>query len=285
MITVRYNGRIGNQLFQYSLGRIIAHKLGYALSCRSISGLPSTEVPIGGLTYEEPLEILTGQAIPLRSVLQDTRARAIILDGYFQRAEFFMPYREQIRNWVLGDEERKIDPRRVVIHIRRTDYLDHKWELPFHFYREALKAAGVSGRDIWICTDDSKDPFLRRFASYHPKIFQGDEIASFHFMRTAGCLILSRSSFSWWAAFLAEGQSAFGPQPKTGFWSKGDEREEGISLVDQNLFQCIEFDEMENPTLRELFYSRTNWFSSSLAAKLRRVSARVRANFFIPKRR
>jgi hypothetical protein len=49
MIEVRYKGQLGNNMFQYCLGRILAEELGFALQAGPISGFSNTEEKIGGL--------------------------------------------------------------------------------------------------------------------------------------------------------------------------------------------------------------------------------------------
>ena len=44
MIEVRYKGRLGNNLFQYCLGRILSEALGFALQANAIPGFPGTAV-------------------------------------------------------------------------------------------------------------------------------------------------------------------------------------------------------------------------------------------------
>ena len=42
MVTVKYLGRLGNNLFQYALGRIIAESLDYPLQASAIDGFDGT---------------------------------------------------------------------------------------------------------------------------------------------------------------------------------------------------------------------------------------------------
>ena len=42
MIDVKYNGGLGNNLFQYCFGRILAERLGYALAAPPIPGFAGT---------------------------------------------------------------------------------------------------------------------------------------------------------------------------------------------------------------------------------------------------
>ena len=63
MIEVRYQGRLGNHLFQYCFGRILAEKMGYKLKADPIPGFPATSVPVEGHDYSlspvPPLKVAT----------------------------------------------------------------------------------------------------------------------------------------------------------------------------------------------------------------------------------
>jgi hypothetical protein len=48
MIEVRYKGRLGNNMFQYCLGRILAEGLGFALKADPIPAFPSTAQYVDG---------------------------------------------------------------------------------------------------------------------------------------------------------------------------------------------------------------------------------------------
>ena len=43
MITVKYQGGLGNMLFQYCFGRMLATRLGYKLNASHINGFSSTK--------------------------------------------------------------------------------------------------------------------------------------------------------------------------------------------------------------------------------------------------
>jgi hypothetical protein len=85
MIEVRYKdkGQLGNNMFQYCLGRIPAEELGFALQAGPISGFPNTEEKIEGLSIQEPVQILTGQKIDWDEIRADRSHRRIVLDWLF----------------------------------------------------------------------------------------------------------------------------------------------------------------------------------------------------------
>jgi hypothetical protein len=55
MIEVRYKARLGNRMFQYCLGRILAEQLDFRLVAEPLSGFPNTRQKIEGLLVREPV--------------------------------------------------------------------------------------------------------------------------------------------------------------------------------------------------------------------------------------
>ena len=124
MIDVRYRDRLGNRMFQYCLGRSLAEELDFALQADALPGFPNTGQKIMGLSIEEPEQLLSGQKIDWDEVRADRSHRRIVLYGWFQRYEYYRPWRRKIRQWLTIDpvvQAPDIKPG-VVVHVRRTDY-------------------------------------------------------------------------------------------------------------------------------------------------------------------
>ena len=69
MVEVKYIGRLGNNLFQYCLGRIIAEGLGYKLKVDPIPGFPNTNKPVEGLDYSSyASQILTNTSSKFKTL-------------------------------------------------------------------------------------------------------------------------------------------------------------------------------------------------------------------------
>ena len=122
-------------MFQYCLGRILAEELDFALQADALPGFPNTRQKIEGLSLEEPEQLLSGQKIDWDEVWADRSHRRIVLDGWFQRYEYYRPWRREIRQWLAIDpavQAPEIKPG-VVVHVRRTDYVQMRWALPFSY--------------------------------------------------------------------------------------------------------------------------------------------------------
>jgi hypothetical protein len=248
---------MGNMMFQYCLGRILAEELGFGLLAEALPGFSNTSQKIDGLLVQDPVQVLTGQKIDLTQIRDDLSPRRIILDGWFQRYEYYRPWRRKIRKWL------KIDPAvrtpdikpGVVVHVRRGDYVQMGWALPYSYYHEAIETVLPNGGEVWIVTDDSHDPFFRKFAEWEPKYFQGSPLETMVFMSRSPQFVMSQSSFSWWPTFLGEVEKIVCPLPQFGLWSDVGEYP-GIDLIERDRFICLPCPKAYKATKLEAVYQR-----------------------------
>lgn len=271
MIEVRYQGRLGNNLFQYCLGRIIAEELGLGLRADPIPGFPNTAEHVGGLLVGGPEEILGGQKIDLAAVLADRRPRRIVLDGWFQCHQYYRPHREKIRRWLAFDSAIQIRQERpeVVVNVRRTDYVERGWALPYSFYESALERLLPQGGRTWIVTDDWRDPFFENFRRWRPRFFRGTAQEQMLFMTQATRLVMSQSTFSWWSTFLGDVAEVVCPVPSFGVWSPEGEGAD-TDLMETDRFICIGCRERYVPTPAESRHQAWRRFKRQVVFKLNR---------------
>jgi hypothetical protein len=216
MIEVRYMGRTGNNMFQYCLGRILAEELGFALQAGPISGFPNTEEKIEGLSIQDPVQILMGQQIERDEIRADPSHRRIVLNGFFQRYEYYRPWRHKIRQWLAFHPAVRMPDLRpgVVVHVRRADYVRRGWALPYSYYDEALESLLPHGGDV----------------------FDGTALETMLFMSRSLQVVISQSSFSWWPTFLGDVERTICPLPQFGLWGT---ESFGINLIERDRFICL----------------------------------------------
>jgi hypothetical protein len=271
MIEVRYKARLGNNLFQYCFGRILAEALGFELRAGQIEGFRGTAEPVRGASATEPEQVLTGQQIDLDAVLSDRRPRRILVDGWFQRHEYYRPHRERIRQWLAFDPGIRAPERApdLVAHVRRTDYVKIGWALPFSFYEEAFERLLPRGGDVWIVTDDPRDPFFDNFARWRPTFSTGTALEDLRLMTSAKRMVMSQSTFSWWPTFLGDPHEVVCPLPTFGAWSpQGDASD--ATLIERDRFICIPCTEPAAPTAAENRYQKRRAFHRRVVMALNR---------------
>jgi len=118
VIRVHYNGRLGNKLFQYTMGRLLAEDLGYELRADAINGFPATTDTIKGLVVDTSMDLLLGQTLDLEKIHKNKIG--YVLNGWFQRYEYYAPHKQRIRSWFNKDKGPNLPDSTVVVHLRRT---------------------------------------------------------------------------------------------------------------------------------------------------------------------
>lgn len=253
IVQVSYKGALGNQLFQFVLGRILADNLGFSLQASAIPGFASTSgFAADASPLEEADEIHEGQRLDLQSILNNREPRRIHLEGYFQRYEYYRPYKNMIRSrWLLPLPSVGCapEPTDLVMHVRRKDYISYGWAASFSYYKLALEQ--LDFKRLVIVTDDPRDPFFLRFRRYRPLYFKGDAQESFAYIARANKLVISQSSFSWWAAFLSSAELVVMPRPNYGIWADPDV---DLTIDDEPRFMALDCHEPYRPNRLESLY-------------------------------
>lgn len=262
MIDVGYKGGLGNILFQYCFGRILATRLGYKLNASPIKGFSSSKKIVGGESYVDNEVILEGQIVDIDALILNKPKSHIICDGHFQRLSYYEKYYSDIKtDWLVLDEEyrkEKKDLNDVVLHIRRGDFV---WKgitenlISFSFYENILENYVKEWRNLYICTDSPDDPFIKQFQKYDAIIhsnFKGEDtwrhvspgqstdetLNDFSFIMSFNRIVLSPSTFSWWASFLSDASEVY--YPIIGDFDKSRQHENYFVLDEERSIFCEE---------------------------------------------
>ena len=243
-VDVRFRGRLGNNMFQYAIGRILAEHHGFELNCqlpalsRSVNPavratslatlpdlsnyFPNAPLHIAGANYTRPEESFivnedgkwNGNTIDLVSLLSNSSPRQIHLSGYFQRYEYYAPYRDQIRTWFFFNTVPtpfRVLENDVLLSIRRGyDFGFLDWLLPLTYYENTLEKLRDVGR-VYVCGTSIDDQVRQRLDKYAPTYLYGSPVEHFAFIKRFNRIILSNSTFVWWAAFLSDASELYAP--------------------------------------------------------------------------
>jgi hypothetical protein len=247
---MQFAGQFGNQLHQYLTAKCIAEKTGLAYTPPAEfktkngnpvkwSGVPlftMTPTPGRRVTDGIPQVVHCIQWYDLDSL--DADRPIIIREGFFQRYELLRPWKGRIRHdWLrFGRPFVDIDPDTIAIHVRRTDYLfidDAGTQPPDptcngcvtspEEYGRCLEQFPNAKRVVFV-TDDNNDPFIPALGKYLGlpwSINGGTWDNDFLLLASARNVIISQSTFSWWAAWLGRCEKIVCPCFEGSFWRYG----------------------------------------------------------------
>lgn len=235
MISIKYTGRMGNNLFQYTAGRILHERTEIQMGI-----FPSNDTFENRAFFPKAVD-MPGETRPTQTLFHDeTNADDILsrayelceisgLDmvGFFQNWKYYVTWRSEIRRWLQVKEPRpvtnllkslKLTADDWIMHVRHEDYIESGSILSSAYYEKALLNRG-SGR-LYLIGKDLHSQFVDRFVQKHGAIrLSGSGIEDFAVMRNFNNIICSNSTFAWWAAFLSEAGQVFVPRPTKGYWS------------------------------------------------------------------
>ncbi len=234
----KYNGLLGNQLFQFCLGKVLADELNFSLKCPPIFGFPETHLHNNvKLPAHLRTERLTGHVINFKAICQNKDPRIIKLEGIFARYEYFKNHKQKIRTWLRFKEpiDPHPNPNDIVLHVRIQPGTGV--ELPFDYYHKVLSIAQYDR--VYICTNHPTHPFLKNFTKYNPIIKKATPLNSllneygkqydkmipyvlddFKFITSFNKIVAAQSTFSWWAALISDATEIYAPLPRHGIMSK-----------------------------------------------------------------
>ena len=243
MIVVRLKGGLGNQMFQYALGRVLAIKnraelkldtsflnLNFKSITKRTYNLDVFNIKVGITRSSYFISMLRRifkkrdqeKSFAFDKNVLDHRGD-IFLDGYWQSPKYFEgfekviredftlknPPSEDIQN--LKEEIEKTNS--LCIHVRKGDYVGNKVHevIDNEYYKRGIEhiSAMADIEKVYIFSDDIE--WCKNSLKFAlPTMFVGDEYAGeigeghMYLMSKCKYFIIANSSFSWWGAWLSE---------------------------------------------------------------------------------
>lgn len=211
MITVSKLGTLGNNMWQYAVSRIIAKKYNLKLDCYSIPGFPKTFDNIDGNVYIDPVFKIEGHCFNLESL--PLRCK-IEMNGYVQRYEYIKKYKNEIKDWFQLEINSpiKVLPNDFVVSIRRG-WNGYPVSLcpPKEFFINTFDQ--VNYERIILCTDTFEDPFFDFMKNLNVEVIkaQYSPLEQFALIQSSNKILLTPSTYCWWAAFLSNASEIYYP--------------------------------------------------------------------------
>ena len=196
MVTCKWMGRLGNNMFQIAVTYAIAKK--YKKQAM-FSEFPYFNLPPTTIDHENSFV----QPIGHNDVLDIPNLKNLNLIGFFQRHEYF----DHIKEFLIKDVFRIPDdwqPNTIAVHVRRGDFLKDTVNFPVQpisYYMKALEKLDYKNKQVIFVSDDinyCKENF--KFAGFRENT---DELDDIIFMANCDAVVMSPSTFSFWGAYLS----------------------------------------------------------------------------------
>lgn len=247
-------GRMGNQMFQYACARNLELNHGYSCSLDDLSQLKYFE--LGNLAHwsnawksklffhvAKRLHGMSVARLDFEDMLQDYSTWLLSIDqptmvwGFFQSELYFKTAVHAIRDSFRVKPKYQVGFQAFIrkygllpgaynaIHLRRTDYKGFTvkglqgddFTLPLAYYDQAL---ALLGQDLPLVIVSDDPAYCQQVYGHINQVVVSteDAITDFQILRHASKLVISNSTFAWWAAWLnADAQAIYCPQYFLGF--------------------------------------------------------------------
>ena len=235
-LDLNLDGGIGNLLFQYSAALKLQNHFEFTVSLKELSPglIKRLEKYVGEIEFSTSrfrsgshfaqtsnLGRLTTKWEPSFSPCETHYSiRVRFLKGYFQHPSWYQDSLELVLKKLDTHRESASlhMPRNLtVIHLRRSDYVRLGWDLPMSYYDKALAIdSNINQGPIAVFSDDQMivDLFEQRLSAAGLTIHNNaDSVASsafndFFTIANAQRVIMSNSTFCWWAVKLAQSSNS-----------------------------------------------------------------------------
>ena len=162
------------------------------------------------------------------------------IQGYFQQSEPLVRFREKIlglfrnrdilcfpitqsgatiKDLLETPSPVELQLTDVVMHIRLGDYRGANWIIdpaPQLAILRKIRRLEPATRMIIVCQTpktDAERNYLKLFEEFHPVMQSGTEVEDFAVLRSANRILVTKSTFSWVAAWLGEAAERWIPEP------------------------------------------------------------------------
>jgi len=242
--SIGYNGRLGNQMFQYATLKSIALKNNYKYSipdhtqikkdgCFDFTNNTWIEFKLDlfdGFDIVCPLlnvsfsNIYQEPKFEFNSEIFDIPDNTSI-EGYFQSYKYFEEFKQEIlkdftfKPSILDKCNSEISKytNPVSIHIRRGDYVNHPgfWNITPEYIQEAFNHFNDDEYTFLIFSDDLE--WCKQIFPKEVIFIEGNQFEDLCLMSLCDHNIISNSSYSWWGAYLNKNEKKRVIAPKNWF--------------------------------------------------------------------
>jgi len=209
-VNIEWKNGFGNQLFQYSYGRILSEQMECSLTYSgTVDRWEGTSLVDIGFITEDDIIKYTDENIKVN--IDYNKVQAVELEN----PQNYKPYLDEIRSWFPKEEITNTED--LLVHVRVGDNGPNIYT-PFEWYKRAIEDNNIEFDKIYLITDTPEDRTIKEFKSnYEVELISQETITTiddrrkyknkvledFNFIRKFDKVLLSNSTFPWWAALLS----------------------------------------------------------------------------------
>ncbi len=219
------------------------------------------------------------------------KSMPVVITGYCQFAPDYEPNLQCIRNWIVPTGRVLAENVRdsLVINWRLGDYC-----LPGRYWKnlepEIVRSIinRVKPRRVLIVTDDPNSSFIEKLNfTGELEIVHGELQDDFCTVMAAHRVLISSSSFSWWAAFLGEAQDIYFPRlynwapwsvyfpgetpPGERLWCENDSRYHAVPNQIDTVLEFLKYFIDLSPQYRFRYLAHWRWMIKRLLTRSLRL--------------
>lgn len=202
-VSVRYDGRFGNCMFEYATARIFAED--HDLSMENLfdgDGIVCVDPWHGGRTFGSGDGVMVRNWDFEHGGVVDGNSRVLFF-GHFQKASWYWERRDRILGFYHADpmDSASVNHDDVLVNLRvAQDYRDMRWIIHPRWYLDILRT--LEFRRLHVVADEIDPEYLSHFRRFDPIVSAPGPKASWDILRSFNRVVIPNSSFSWWAMFF-----------------------------------------------------------------------------------
>lgn len=220
MVFVNYSCRLGNNLFQFAFGNLIAHLSGSELVAPEIKGFPNTKGFIK--TREINNDYRTGynyyRLTPeqFNIIVENAKTKDVKFFCHPQNVNYYTEHKDYLKEImkVEDGDYYKTSDNDIVVHLRLGDYFSSRFNGRYEYRVEVVRdlIKTLEYEKCIIVTDEPNSSKLNIFKELPNCIINSSDVLyDYRTINNAKRIIMTSSTFSWWAAWTSDANEIYCP--------------------------------------------------------------------------
>lgn len=212
MVTLKYDGRLSNNIIQYLIAYRFAEKNNLLLNVSpstiygNFGSFFNFESPKGSIVGSETIIVDDSNFLDYLTK-DEVDPKHYHFQGFFQNKTLFEIDKKNIYN-IFNLKNEKIEEDKVFVHYRIGDIINDRRMLPYEYYDDCLKQIGLY--QGYISSDSINHPFCEKLIKKYNLIpYQNTPLETINFGKNFKNIILSEGTFSWLIGFLNKGENVY----------------------------------------------------------------------------